>query len=389
MNNRSSPLSPPVFEQGPIRPPSEAFSLLLRVTRNCPWNRCAFCPVYKGEKFSRRGREEVLADVAAMQFWMEEIKARSWKLGAAGDLSLPTLAEIERRDPANPCLRALLLFLLGGAETAFLQDADSLVIPTQDLVAILERLHESFPSLTRVTSYARAQTLSRLAVAPLAALRAAGLNRIHVGLESGSDTVLKLINKGVTAERQILAGKNVKAAGIELSEYVMPGLGGKELWEEHAKESARVLNAIAPDFIRLRSLAVTPAAPLAEMVKKGEFEPPGDLEVARELRLFLQCLEGVTSTLVSDHMLNLLPELEGQLPQDQPKLLAVLDRFLALGEAEQMVYILGRRLGLMEKLDDLEREPARSRALAVGERLGVRSLEQLDQVIREVMTRFI
>ena len=200
---------PPTFEQGPIRPPSEAYSLLLRVTRNCPWNRCAFCPVYKGQKFSKRGREEVLADIAAMRFWMEEISARSRQLGAGGDLSLPTLAEIERRDPANPYLRALLLFLLGGAETAFLQDADSLVIPTADLAAILERLRQAFPSLTRVTSYARARTLSRLAKEPLQALRAAGLNRIHVGLESGSDTVLKIMNKGVTAEQQILAGRKV------------------------------------------------------------------------------------------------------------------------------------------------------------------------------------
>ena len=389
MNNRDSNLAPPGFEQGPIRPPSEAYSLLLRVTRNCPWNRCAFCPVYKGEKFSKRPREEVLADLQAMHFWMEEIKARSWKLGAGGDLSLPTLAEIERRDPANPYLRSLLLFLLGGAETAFLQDADSLVIPTEDLVAVLERLRQCFPSITRVTSYARAQTLSRLTAEQLQELRAAGLNRIHTGLESGSDTVLKLMNKGVTAERQILAGQNVKAAGIELSEYVMPGLGGKEHGEDHARESARVLSAVNPDFIRLRSLAVPPTAPLHEMMERGEFTPPDDLGIARELRLFLDNLQGITSTIVSDHVLNLLPELEGKLPEDRPRLLAVLDRFLSLGEAEQMVYILGRRLGLMEKLDDLEAEPARSQALAVKQRLGAQNLEQLARVIREVMTRFI
>jgi hypothetical protein len=380
---------PPVFEQGPIRPPSEAFSLLLRVTRNCPWNRCAFCPVYKSEKFSRRSRAEALADISAMHFWMEEIRARSRQLGAAGDLSLPTLSEIERRDPANPYLRALLLFRLGGAETAFLQDADSLVIPVEDLVAILERLRAAFPSITRVTSYARAQTLSRLSVEELSKLRAAGLKRIHVGLESGSDLVLKFMDKGVTAERQILAGQSVKAAGLELSEYLMPGLGGKQHGQEHALESARVLSAVNPDFIRLRSLAVPPRAPLAEMMQRGEFTPPGDLEIVRELRLFLENLRGVSSTLVSDHMLNLLPELEGKLPEDRPKLLAVLDRFLALGEAEQMVYILGRRVGLMDKLADLEAEPTRAQAVAVKERLGVRSLDDLDRVIREVMTRFI
>src|SRR4030042_2014812 len=170
---------PPGFEQGPIRPPSEAYSLLLRVTRNCPWNRCAFCPVYKPAKFSRRSREEVLADIQAMRLWLDEVKARSWQPGAAGDLSLPS------------------------------------------------------PPNQRITSYARAQTLSRRTKEELAEIRKAGLNRIHVGLESGSDRVLEKMSKGVTAERQIRAGRNVKAAGMELSEYVMPGLGGRELWQEH------------------------------------------------------------------------------------------------------------------------------------------------------------
>ncbi|OGP57250.1 MAG: coproporphyrinogen III oxidase [Deltaproteobacteria bacterium RBG_13_61_14] len=380
---------PPGFEQGPIRPPSEAYSLLLRVTRNCPWNRCAFCPVYKPAKFSRRSREEVLADIQAMRLWLDEIKARSWQLGAAGDLSLPTLAAVERRDPENPYLRALLLFLLGGAETVFLQDADSLVIPTDNLVAILQSLRETFPTIQRITSYARAQTLSRRTKEELTEIRKAGLNRIHVGLESGSDRVLEKMSKGVTAERQIRAGRNVKAAGMELSEYVMPGLGGRELWQEHALETARVLNAIAPDFIRLRSLAVPPGAPLFAMVEAGEFQPPNDLEIARELRLFLESLEGITSRIVSDHILNLFPEIEGRLPEDQPRLLALLDRFLRLGESEQMVYILGRRLGLMDSLDDREREPARGRVLELLARLQAKTHDDLDRVIREVMTRFI
>ena len=380
---------PPIFEQGPIRPPSEAYSLLLRVTRNCPWNRCAFCPVYKEAKFSKRPLPEVLEDIQAMRLMLDEVTARSWKLGSAGRLDLPTLAEIERRDPANPYLRAILLFLLGAGETAFLQDADSLVIPVQDLAAILQSLRQTFPSLTRVTTYARAQTLSRLPVEALQKLRAAGLDRVHVGLESGSDTVLKLMNKGVTAERHILAGQAVKAAGLELSEYFMPGLGGVTLWQEHALESARVLSAINPEFIRLRTLAVPPAAPLIQMMERGEFQPPNDLLIARELRLFLTNLQGINSAIVSDHILNLFPEIEGRLPEDRPRMLAALDRFSELGEAEQMVYILGRRLGLIEKLEDLDREPARSQALAVQERLGLQTAADLDRVIRELMTRFI
>ncbi len=224
------------FETGPIRPPSEARSLLVRVSRNCPWNRCAFCPVYKqSEGYSRRPVSEVHADLDAMQ-------------AVYGD----------------------------GVRTVFLQDADPMLANPSDLVAILERLHERFPHVERVTTYARSKTLARRSVADLTRVREAGLDRVHVGLESGSDAVLSLVNKGVTREEQIEGGRRAKEAGYELSVYVMPGLGGREFSREHADETASAVAAIEPDFVRLRSTAVVPGTPLAELEAEGRFTALGE-----------------------------------------------------------------------------------------------------------------
>jgi len=377
------------FEQGPIRPPSEAFSLLVRVTRNCPWNKCEFCPVYKAEKFSRREPEEVIADIECMAAWRAELKSRSWRLGMGGRLDQPALQAIYRQDPDNHFLYSLILFQLGGAKTVFLQDADSLVIKSEDLVKVLESLAEKFPEVERVTSYGRTRTVARKKIEELKEIRAAGLDRIHLGLESGSDQVLEFIRKGATQAEEIEAGIKAKQAGFELSEYFMPGLGGKKWSQEHAVDTARALNAINPDFIRLRSLAIPPRAPLHEKFTAKEFEPLNDLETTQEIRLFIQSLDGITSRLVSDHMLNLLPELEGRFPEDKAKLLAVCDRFLNMTEEDQLIYIVGRRGGIMETLDELEDPELRSRAESLVQRLALKNPDQAGEVIRKLMESFI
>jgi len=377
------------FEQGPIRPPSEAFSLLLRVTRNCPWNKCKFCPVYKTEKFSRRELEEVLADIDAMSAWQEELKARSWRLGFKGLLDRAALQAIYQHEPDNPYLYALLLFWLGQGQTAFLQDADSLVIKSEDLVKILKHLRQKFPSLARATSYGRTRTIARKKFAELVQIQEAGLDRIHIGMESGSDQVLELMNKGATQAEQIEAGKKAKQAGFELSEYYMPGLGGKKFSREHAMETAKALNQINPDFIRLRSLAVPPRAPLYEMLAAGEFEPLNDIEVVEEIRLFLENLQGITGNLISDHMLNLLPELEGKLMEDKPRLLEICDRFLSLPQRDQLIYLIGRRAGIMENLDELTEPELRSRAETIVDRLELKDPSQACEVIAKIMENFI
>jgi radical SAM superfamily enzyme YgiQ (UPF0313 family) len=351
-------------EIGPIRPPSECWSLLVRVTRGCPWNRCAFCPVYKGSRFSIRSAEEVIADIAELGRLAGLLRELSASLGHGGELVAAVRRRI-RSDPALPeAAHQVALFLACNGRRAFLQDANSLVMPVEGLARVLEALRRTFPALEHVTSYARAHTLTRRSLEQLSTLRQAGLSRLHVGLESGSDRVLELVRKGVDSARHIEAGARARAAGFELSEYLMPGLGGLALSREHALESARVLSAIDPHYIRLRTVGVVPGTELAELHASGRLEAMDDTQIVAELRLFLEHLE-VSSELQSDHELNLLPELQGKLPEDKPRLLSLLDRFLALDPQEQIIFALGRRAGLMGRLADLEQREARARAEAL------------------------
>lgn len=184
-------------------------------------------------------------------------------------------------------------------------------------------------------------------------MRSAGLSRIHIGMESGSDEVLSLIHKGVTANGHIKAGLNIRQADIELSEYVMPGLGGAKWTREHVSETARVLNIINPDFIRLRTFHVVAGTGMDALMKKGEFQRMNDEEILQEIKLFIENLDVQGTILTSDHILNLLEELEGRLPEDKLKLYYVLSRYFAFTEQERLVYRLGRRSGAYRKLDDL------------------------------------
>ena len=237
------------FEQGPIRPPSEANSLLLRVTRNCPWNRCTFCSVYKQQQFSLRLVEHVIADIEAIY---EVVYRVLDELNVQGHLTqerVNYLAENYFADNIQ-VFSIAVNWLARGEGSVFLQDANSLIIKPDNLITILKHLKMRFPWISRITSYARSHTINRISDDKLAELAETGLNRIHIGMESGCDEVLKLTDKGVTKAHHIKAGQAVKKAGIELSEYVMPGLGGADLSSEHAYHTADALNQIDADFIR-------------------------------------------------------------------------------------------------------------------------------------------
>ncbi|RLA85411.1 MAG: radical SAM protein [Deltaproteobacteria bacterium] len=341
------------FEIGPIRPPSEAYSLLLRITRNCPWNKCLFCHIYKGRRFERRSVKEVKEDIDNAYRIAQQLRELSWRLGAGGEISREVLHYVFGH-PYNECFRMIALWLHLGGRTVFLQDANSLVLKAQDLAEILTHLKERFPQVERITSYARSRTIARTkTVEDLKLLREAGLTRLHLGLETGWDPLLDYMRKGVTASQHIEAGRKIMEAGIELSEYVMPGLGGRRWWREHALKTAEVLNQISPHFIRLRTLMVLPQMPLWERIREGEFELESEEEVVREIRLFVESLEA-ESYLVSDHILNLLGELEGKIPEEKPKLLGIIDRFLSLSPDEKLNFCLGRRAGVYERLDDME-----------------------------------
>ena len=246
------------YEIGPIRPPNEAYSLLVRFTRNCPWNRCIFCHVYKGKKFQRRTLDEIKSDIDTVKTISDHIRELSWRQGLGGHVTEELVQSIFASGTYNDSFKSVAVWLFFGGRNAFIQDANSLVMKVDELVEALRYLRKTLPSIDRVTSYARSQTIAqRLSVQDLVRIREAGLTRLHIGLESGSDTVLRFMDKGVTKEQHIIAGRRVKEAGIELSEYVIPGLGGKKWSVEHVVETADALNKINPDFIRIRTLKVT------------------------------------------------------------------------------------------------------------------------------------
>jgi len=260
------------YELPPMRPPSEAYSLLVRVMRGCPWNYCTFCFAYK-----ELSRKECLRSVEEVQDDIDELRLSVdyWKRLGHG------------REPRR----------------AFLADSNAIVIRTDDLVRIVRHLRQAFPSLERVTSYGRAKTVLAKKPDDLARLRDAGLTRLHLGLESGDDEVLRRVRKGATAREMIDAGLRVKEAGFELSEYVMPGLGGRTASRQHVLNTARVLNAIDPHYIRVRTLMLVPGTPLCDEYQRGEFEPLSRREIIEEIGAMVEALE-VSGRLCFDHVSN-------------------------------------------------------------------------------------
>jgi len=378
------------FEQGPIRPPSEARSLLIRPTRNCPWNKCAFCHTYKGSRFEFRPVEEIKQDIDAVRALADAVGELSWKLGQGGRVNDTVVSWIFGNEGSfSDPFRHVAAWLYFGGKTVFLQDADTLIMKTDDLVEVLNHLRDRFPGIERITSYCRSRTAAHKSVEDLRRIRKAGLVRIHVGLESGCDEVLRFIRKGATAEEHVKGGRRIVEAGISLCEYVMPGLGGSRWSREHAVGTARVLSEINPDHIRLRTLSVRRVTPLHDAMREGGFAPIGDEEILKEIRLFIESLDGVQSRIVSDHILNLLEELEGKLPEEKEKLLGIIDRYFQLPETDRLVFRLGRRRGIYRSLDDLS-EPGTYRQLKEAvERYQQEEPGRLDRDLDRIRESFI
>ena len=206
----------------------------------------------------------------------------------------------------------------------------------------------NFRESNRITTYARAPTLRKKSVEELIQLREAGLSRIHAGLESGSAKVLKMIKKGITPEDIIEGGQKVVEAGISLSEYIMPGVGGRTMSEEHARETARLLNLVRPDFIRVRTFAMHPQSPMNKMVEEGTFVPMSDDEMVAEIRLLVASLDEMHSYFsCGDYSPNLLMQIDGYLDEKKAFMLQELDKFLALTKEQRQAYSLLRRTSYM------------------------------------------
>ena len=307
------------IETGPIRPPSECNSLLVRVTRGCHWNKCYFCGLYKSIQFSMRPIEETIEDIAK--------QARLYK---------------------------------GRTFTScFLQDGDALVLKTDYLLRILDALNHYFPSLQYITTYARADSITRKTLPELQALRQAGLNHLYCGMETGSDQILKLINKGFQADTVVQSGCMAKEAGMILSEFILLGIGGRELSEENAAVTAEALNIIRPDYIRVHATGIKPESKLGEFVRNGLFTLQSEEEIVEEQKLFLQRLQPVNSFYVNEHIINLLLEVRGNLQTDKAQMLSVIERFLQLPPDEKLLFAVGRRLNIFLLLDDLKKPALR------------------------------
>jgi radical SAM superfamily enzyme len=195
------------------------------------------------------------------------------------------------------------------------------------------------------------------------------------------------MEKGCTASNHIEGGRKVKEAGISLCEYVMPGLGGKKMSQEHARETARVLNEIDPDYIRLRTLHVTPAMPLWTKLQNGDFQLLTEDEVVKEIGIFMENLQ-VSSYLTSDHTLNLLMEIEGKLPDDKEKCLGIINKYLSLSDEERLNFRLGRRAGYYARLADLDDSYKHNRVKEAIERLRAQG-EDVDKTIFRLKDNFI
>lgn len=286
--------------QGPIyRPPSEADSLLIQATVGCPHNKCTFCMIYQnGPRFKIRSVNAIEADLR------------------------------EARCTCGESVRTL-----------FLPSGNTIAMPAEKLAAVCRTAREIFPQLERITVYGSSQYIHQKGLADLEALAAAGLNRIHVGLESGDDTILKRIKKGTDRQQQIQAGQWVKAAGIELSHYVILGIGGIERSNIHARSTASTLNAIDPDFIRLRTFVPKINTSLLRDVENGEFHMLGPHGILKETATLIRHLE-VTSQLTSDHYTNYI-NLNGRLPDAKQRLLSEIGAALQMAEDVFRPFFIG------------------------------------------------
>jgi radical SAM superfamily enzyme YgiQ (UPF0313 family) len=274
-----------------IRPPSEADSYILQVTYGCSHNRCTFCGTYRDKPFRARPIQEVLEDIALAQSQVPDTRR------------------------------------------VFLADGNALVLGTQRLITILDALASAFPLLRRVGIYANARDILGKTDAELAELQQRKLEIVYLGLESGSDEVLRRVHKGITAAEMVEAVQKLRRATIRTSVIALLGLGGKELSGEHAQQTGRVVSAMNPEYLSMLTLMLIPGTELHRQWQDGTFELPEPPQLLGELRQVIAATDGLTRCVFrTNHASNYLP-LAGTLSRDKARLLAALDEAVSRGPA--------------------------------------------------------
>lgn len=268
------------------RPPSEAHSLIVQVTIGCAHNKCTFCSMYKDKKFRMRTLEEIDKDL------------------------------YDARENYNY------------VERIFLADGDSLVLSMENLKYILLKIKELFPECKRVAAYAAPKDILRKSSEELRQLKSLGIGILYMGIESGNDIILKEIQKGVTSFEIIKAGQKVKNSGIKLSVTFISGIGGKYRWKENARDSAKVINDINPDYIGLLTLMVEPNTDIYDSINSGKFKLLNPEEVMMETRELIRNIHVQNCIFRSNHASNYVA-LGGTLPQDKEKLITLIDDALS------------------------------------------------------------
>lgn len=268
------------------RPPGEWKSYLLQVTMGCTHNKCTFCNMYKSKNFKIRDLEEVLEDI---------------------DLAKDHYGDLSR---------------------VFLCDGDAIILKTEHMLKILEKLYATFPSLEKVTIYAGPRSTLSKSVEELTTLRKAGLSRAYMGVESGSDQVLSAVNKGVTAGEMLKAGQNLVEAGIDLWTIVIMGLTGRDGdWEEHIRSTAQMINQMKPRHLSCMTFSPEAGTPMGDATFSGDFIQSTPEQIMAENKLLIQHLEVDPLHFTSNHASNYLP-LKGGLPEDKEKFLSMIDQAL-------------------------------------------------------------
>lgn len=266
------------YEGVVYRPPSEAYSLIIQATIGCSHNKCTFCSMYKDKNFRIKSIEDIFLDLEMGRSYYERV------------------------------------------DKIFLADGDALVLKTKDLKSILIKIKELFPECMRVGIYGTPRDILTKSVDELKELKNEGLGIVYLGLESGSNTILQNIKKGVTAEEMILAGKKIKESGLTLSVTLISGLGGKENLEEHAKESAKIISEINPNYLGLLTLMFESETPLYKEVQEGTFSLLEPKKIMLETKILIENLEVTNCVFRSNHASNYV-SLKGTLPEDSENLL--------------------------------------------------------------------